>query len=303
MAQLPSMTHIWDKQSWTDWAYFESGGSVSFDGEDAICAKTQYAIENELAGFIIWELSGDVMSDLSTPLLDTVNNKLSDPSSSCGEPGYYPEEVPIDASSSVAANNDATDTWTETSPSSPISGSSPTYNTEPSAYTPSSSTVLSTPSTSGEQSTNGSPPTSNLPVAANPDNPDSTALLLSCGEKKSKADPKPLGLSFKYELHRHPFVTSTLAMEDVKATMLQDIAKHFECQDASLSSGRRRLSNLRNSDTESIRDYIVAFMSPPSDMPGICECLMSHFPYLHIRLSTYILLRCCFRSVHSTCKS
>ncbi|KAL3783435.1 hypothetical protein ACHAWO_011917 [Cyclotella atomus] len=51
----------------------------------AICDKTEYCIENNLHGFIIWELSGDVMRDLSTPLLDAVHRKLKDPSLSCSE--------------------------------------------------------------------------------------------------------------------------------------------------------------------------------------------------------------------------
>merc|ERR1719375_2655018 len=44
-----------------------------------------------IGGFIIWELSGDIMNDLSTPLLDVVNKKLSDPSYSCGKSGILPD--------------------------------------------------------------------------------------------------------------------------------------------------------------------------------------------------------------------
>ena len=35
---------------------------------------------------IIWELSGDVMEDLSTPLLDMANRKLSEPNTNCANP-------------------------------------------------------------------------------------------------------------------------------------------------------------------------------------------------------------------------
>ena len=70
------MTQVWDKKTWTQYAYFENGGLVSFDNENAICAKVQYVIENELGGFIIWELSGDMMEDLSTPLLGNLRVRL-----------------------------------------------------------------------------------------------------------------------------------------------------------------------------------------------------------------------------------
>ena len=35
---------------------------------------------------IIWELSGDVMEDLNTPLLDILNRKLSEPATNCADP-------------------------------------------------------------------------------------------------------------------------------------------------------------------------------------------------------------------------
>ncbi len=58
-------------------------GLVSYDDEQAICDKTHYAIENELNGFIIWEISGDLMLDGTTPLIDAVHTKLSDPQLDC----------------------------------------------------------------------------------------------------------------------------------------------------------------------------------------------------------------------------
>ncbi|KAL7521899.1 hypothetical protein ACHAWX_006594 [Stephanocyclus meneghinianus] len=176
VAQLPSMTHIWDKASWTDWAYFESGGSVSFDSENAICAKTQYAIENNLHGFIIWELSGDVMArfvetfllscslcravrahfffcceqeDLSTPLLDVVNKKVADSSYSCGEPGYSPEEVDTSAAS----------TFTSSSVTNAVQPPADFTSGRPDAFAPMtypSPTVISAPQPTSD-STSGTP--------------------------------------------------------------------------------------------------------------------------------------------------
>ena len=58
-------------------------GLVSYDDERAICDKTGYAIDNNLNGYIIWELSGDLMPDLSTPLLDATNAKLLNPGLDC----------------------------------------------------------------------------------------------------------------------------------------------------------------------------------------------------------------------------
>merc|ERR1712228_686760 len=53
----------------------------------AICDKVEYAIDNDLNGFIIWEITGDVREDLSTPLLDEVNMKLDFPKThNCGGP-------------------------------------------------------------------------------------------------------------------------------------------------------------------------------------------------------------------------
>lgn len=58
-------------------------GLVSFDDERAICDKVNYAQKNNCGGFIIWELSGDLLDDLTTPLLDITNRKLADPSLEC----------------------------------------------------------------------------------------------------------------------------------------------------------------------------------------------------------------------------
>ena len=109
---------MWDETTRTQWAYFTGGDFVSFDNEEAICAKTEYVQQHDLNGFIIWEMSGvsrgcsclfvsstfrlfgsyysgfvnssvsgfqDLMPDLSTPLLDTVNVKLLNPDMKCAE--------------------------------------------------------------------------------------------------------------------------------------------------------------------------------------------------------------------------
>jgi hypothetical protein len=58
-------------------------GFVSYDDERAICDTTEYVIDRNLNGYIIWEISGNLMPDLSTPLLDATNNKLNKSSVRC----------------------------------------------------------------------------------------------------------------------------------------------------------------------------------------------------------------------------
>ncbi len=73
---LPDMISLRDDVTKTQYAYFEDGGIISFDDNQAICDKVEYAREHELHGFLIWELSGDLTEDHRTPLLDVVNYKL-----------------------------------------------------------------------------------------------------------------------------------------------------------------------------------------------------------------------------------
>lgn len=84
--RIDEMTVAWDEETATPFAYFDTGGLVSYDDLQSICLKTEYAIEQDLNGFIIWELSGDVMDDLSTPLLDILNRKLVETDTDCADP-------------------------------------------------------------------------------------------------------------------------------------------------------------------------------------------------------------------------
>ncbi|KAL3768546.1 hypothetical protein ACHAWO_011501 [Cyclotella atomus] len=91
-AKLPQMIQARDNKSKTQYAYtsrIEQPGSelpeglVSFDDERAICDKVHYAQQHKMGGFIIWELSGDILPDLRTPLLDITNKKLANPAFEC----------------------------------------------------------------------------------------------------------------------------------------------------------------------------------------------------------------------------
>ncbi|KAL7527378.1 hypothetical protein ACHAXR_004037, partial [Thalassiosira sp. AJA248-18] len=80
---MPKLKLSFDLQTKTPLASNERG-IVSFDDPRSICLKTEYAISNELGGFIIMDLTGDMLDDRSTPLLDAMNLKLFDPDINCG---------------------------------------------------------------------------------------------------------------------------------------------------------------------------------------------------------------------------
>ena len=93
MAGLATFTTGWDEQTKTAYA-FSSAGFVSYDDERAICYKTEYAIDNQLNGFIIWEISGDLLEDSSTPLLDAMIDRLNsnDPTDRCTSVALVPTD-------------------------------------------------------------------------------------------------------------------------------------------------------------------------------------------------------------------
>eukprot|EP00554_Chaetoceros_debilis_P007329 CAMPEP_0194076696 /NCGR_PEP_ID=MMETSP0149-20130528/3460_1 /TAXON_ID=122233 /ORGANISM="Chaetoceros debilis, Strain MM31A-1" /LENGTH=1024 /DNA_ID=CAMNT_0038757527 /DNA_START=190 /DNA_END=3264 /DNA_ORIENTATION=+ len=83
------MTSVRHDVSKTPFAFFKGGsGLVSYDDERSICEKTEYVIDKDLKGFLIWELSSDLMPDLTTPLLDAVNEKLLKPDMNCAGGTY-----------------------------------------------------------------------------------------------------------------------------------------------------------------------------------------------------------------------
>ena len=54
MENIKDMTVIWDEQSATPYAVTTGGsaGLVSFDDERSICLKTEYALTENLQGFV-----------------------------------------------------------------------------------------------------------------------------------------------------------------------------------------------------------------------------------------------------------
>lgn len=50
---------------------------ISLDDEESVALKSDYVIENNAGGIIIWPLMGDYLKDGKTPLLDVIHQKLS----------------------------------------------------------------------------------------------------------------------------------------------------------------------------------------------------------------------------------
>jgi len=108
MDKIHLMTSVRDEETMTQYAYFnEGGGLVSFDDVQSICDKTEYAMDNALHGYIIWELSGDVMKDLNTPLLDVINRKLVLTETDCAYP-YAPVSTTATTATTAGASTAAT---------------------------------------------------------------------------------------------------------------------------------------------------------------------------------------------------
>jgi chitinase len=81
--KMPELAISFDAQTMTPLAYNDNG-IVSFDDPRSICFKTDYAIINEIGGVVIMDLTGDMLDDKSTPLLDAINFKLLKPGIDCG---------------------------------------------------------------------------------------------------------------------------------------------------------------------------------------------------------------------------
>jgi len=69
----------------TQYAVFldSDGGFTSYDDPRAICDKVEYALERGMHGFLVWEISGDMLDSGETPLIDATNDKLQNPALDC----------------------------------------------------------------------------------------------------------------------------------------------------------------------------------------------------------------------------
>lgn len=113
---MGGLTSVRDEQTMTQYAFYGASGwslpgMVSFDDERAICDKTEYAQEHNLGGYIIWELSGDLMPDLSTPLLDAANAKLINPNLDCASLGHSADTTSAVIGGDAEAGNTSSESY------------------------------------------------------------------------------------------------------------------------------------------------------------------------------------------------
>ena len=74
---------FWDAKSQVPYAVNAAGNSfISYDDPESVGLKAAYAKANNARGVIIWEITGDVMEDGSTPLLDQIRAGFGDGRSS-----------------------------------------------------------------------------------------------------------------------------------------------------------------------------------------------------------------------------
>lgn len=258
VSKLPSMTQMWDEKTWTQIAYFEGGGLVSFDNENAICAKIEFMQKHNLNGGIIWELSGDVLEDLSTPLLDVINQKLLNPDMSCGQPGEIVTTPLISLGPSSTADVSSSSSTTSASssfqPGEAVGSSSVVSSSATSSSSSSSSSAFgSSSSIPSNFASNGVSASSGQPI------------LLFCGGKQDSLNiinAETLVLSFAYELHR-PIegVSEQAAIRSLKKAMLKSIADKLQCGMGDSMLGRL----LRTGDAH---QQIVAVEASLHDTPN-----------------------------------
>ena len=68
----------WDSKAQAPYLISESHNSlVSFDNEESVALKSEYIINNNAGGLSIWPLMGDYLKSGETPLLDIMNERLS----------------------------------------------------------------------------------------------------------------------------------------------------------------------------------------------------------------------------------
>jgi len=80
--KLGSMATSFDEQTKTLYAINDES-ILSYDNEYSTCLKTEYALGMGLNGVVIRDLAGDFLDDSSTPLLDALHAKMTNPTLHC----------------------------------------------------------------------------------------------------------------------------------------------------------------------------------------------------------------------------
>ncbi|MBW7886778.1 MAG: hypothetical protein H3C35_00280 [Bacteroidetes bacterium] len=75
---LTKQNRRWDSNAKVPYIILpEKNTLISFDDQESVAEKARYVLHHHLRGVIIWEITGDYLSDGSTPLLDALNRNLS----------------------------------------------------------------------------------------------------------------------------------------------------------------------------------------------------------------------------------
>jgi chitinase len=89
-----SYQRFWDAKSQVPYAVDAARNSmVSYDDPESVKLKAAYVKEKKSRGVIIWEITGDVMEDGSTPLLDAINTGFGGKLGSASPNGSSPNGI------------------------------------------------------------------------------------------------------------------------------------------------------------------------------------------------------------------
>lgn len=68
----------WDSEAQAPYLISKKNSTlISYDDEKSVALKSQYILDNNGAGIIIWPLMGDLTNDSKTPLVDVIHTKFS----------------------------------------------------------------------------------------------------------------------------------------------------------------------------------------------------------------------------------
>jgi chitinase len=169
---LGRMTTYRHEKTQTQYAVFDdTGGLVSYDDARAICDKVHYANQRGMHGFLVWEISGDMLDNGETPLIDATNAKIDNPNLDCSklrdplwalsDSTYHyappePEKVdwtsvnPLNLAAPMGYSNGNAVPIPAPTPNSPTSNDSPSLNSN-TVGIPSNSQSNASPSASSTQ--------------------------------------------------------------------------------------------------------------------------------------------------------
>ncbi len=76
--KMDMFERYWDDKAQAPYLISKQNSTlISLDDEESVALKSEYIIENNAGGLIIWPLMGDYLKDGRTPLLDVIYQKLS----------------------------------------------------------------------------------------------------------------------------------------------------------------------------------------------------------------------------------